>query len=145
MSFDDQFSKSPDEKEYLSPHRMVIPNNKSRKKYYIYSNNHGKIPMWRSRKVEKSSQKIQNEAYVRPHKMANLKENSGSMRSPDKNMSPESTINVRIINNGGDNTFSYGSGGEPKVKFGEHFTGYFKDSSECSNQTDVSYGRIPTR
>ena len=77
--------------------------------------------------------------------MANLKEMSGSMRSPDKNMSPESTINVRIINSGSDNTFSYGSGGEPVVKFGEHFTGYFKDSSECSNQTDVSYGQIPTR
>ena len=47
--------------------------------------------MWRSRKVEKSSQKIQDEAHVRPHKMANLKNKSGSMRSPDRKISPEST------------------------------------------------------
>ena len=48
MSFDDQFSRSSDEKEYLSPHRMVILNNISRKIFYIYSNNLGKNPMWRS-------------------------------------------------------------------------------------------------
>ena len=36
MSFDDQFSKSSDEIEYLNPHRMVLLNNISRTKILYF-------------------------------------------------------------------------------------------------------------
>ena len=97
MSFDDQFSKSSDEVEYLNPHNMVLLKNISRNKYYMFSDNLEKKPMWRSRKVEQSSHLSKFEAYVSPHKMANLNEMSGSMRSPDKNKSQKSTSNVRKL------------------------------------------------
>ena len=85
---DDQFSSSAipygmkytsfDDKEYIRPHKMAIPQ-ENKQKYYNYSNNiSGKNPHVRSRKVEKFSQKIYAETYIRPHKMAALKEKWGS-------------------------------------------------------------------
>ena len=89
--FDDQFSRSFDAKEYIRPHRMAIPQEKSKKKHYNYSNISGINPHLRSRKVEEFSQKIHDETHIRPHKMAALKDKLGSTGSPDRHMSPEST------------------------------------------------------
>ena len=74
LSFDDQFSRSPEDKEYLNPHRMVLLNKLSWEKHYIHSNNHGK------RYFKLAALKV-SELHVSPHKLAAFKVSGGSTRS----------------------------------------------------------------
>ena len=80
---DDQFSSSEipyginykrsfDDKEFIKPHKMAIPQEKE-KIYYIYSNISEQNPHMRYGKGKKMSEKIYADTYIRPHKMAALK------------------------------------------------------------------------